>query len=289
MEMNKRQINPKGFTLIELLVVVAIIALLLSILMPALNQVKQQAAQIPCGANMRAIAQAFHLYQEENGGYLVSSLAWFTPREMENHAQSPYGPGKGRDWVACPINEHGTAFRGKDVATVEYEVNGIKAGKLWSYIGDEQAYHCPADKRALKTGLGYRSYSMVATILSDYPPLVTDAHSIEKMSEMKNPGSKYICVEETDEEWGWNAGSWVIDITGQKWYDPVAGWHTKGATLAFADGHVEKRKWQDKRTIDWLQNQPQKGGNASVRMINHILPTRNPDMDYMLQNIPFHR
>lgn len=286
--MKKRQVNPKAFTLIELLVVIAIIALLLAIVMPALNRVKQQAAQVPCGANMRAIAQAFHLYQEENGGYLVCSLAWFTPREMATNAMSN-GPGKGRDWVACPIDKDGAAKRGRTEATIEYELNGIKAGKIWPYLDQEDTYHCPADKRAVKTGLGYRSYSMVATILSDYPPLVTGAHAIEKMSQITAPGGKYICVEETDEEWGWNAGSWVIDITNKRWYDPVAGWHTEGATLAFADGHIEKRKWQDKRTNDWLQNQPQKGGNALGRVINHISPERNPDMDYMLQNIPYHR
>lgn len=48
----------KGFTLIELLVVIAIIALLMAIIIPALNIAKQQAQGIVCLANVRGLAQS---------------------------------------------------------------------------------------------------------------------------------------------------------------------------------------------------------------------------------------
>lgn len=275
-----------GFTLIELLVVIAIIALLLSIIIPALNKVKEQAAQIPCSANQRAISQAFYMYQEENSGYLVSAYAWWTPDEMKSFEQNNT-VSKGRDWVACPIDKYGFAQSDPGKATVEYEQNGIRAGKLWPYLENMDSYHCPADKRITKTKIGFRSYSMVGSILSEFPPYMTSENAIEKMTEITIPSAKYISVEETDTQFGWNAGSWVFDIPNRCWYDPVAGWHVQGMTLAFADGHVEKHKWQDSRTIEWLQNIPAKGGDTSDKAIDHFLPTRNLDMDYMLRGLPY--
>jgi prepilin-type N-terminal cleavage/methylation domain-containing protein len=63
----------KGFTLIELLVVVAIIALLISILLPSLGKAKKQAQAVACGSNIKQIALALRYYQDEYDGYLPSS------------------------------------------------------------------------------------------------------------------------------------------------------------------------------------------------------------------------
>ena len=58
-----------GFTLIELLVVIAIIALLMAILMPALQRVKHQAKAVACQSNLRQWGLYFSFYTEENNGY----------------------------------------------------------------------------------------------------------------------------------------------------------------------------------------------------------------------------
>lgn len=56
----------KGFTLIELLVVVAIIALLISILLPSLSRARELAKRAVCAANLRGIGQSMHIYANDN-------------------------------------------------------------------------------------------------------------------------------------------------------------------------------------------------------------------------------
>ena len=63
----------KGFTLIELLVVISIIALLLSILMPALTKVKEQAKAVVCSSNLRQMAVALEVYTAENENKSLST------------------------------------------------------------------------------------------------------------------------------------------------------------------------------------------------------------------------
>lgn len=60
----------KGFTLIELLVVISIIALLMAILLPALQRVRRQAKAVACQSNLRQWGTVLALYVEENRGHL---------------------------------------------------------------------------------------------------------------------------------------------------------------------------------------------------------------------------
>lgn len=64
----RNKLRSSGFTLIELLVVIAIIAMLMAILLPALQKGKQLAQRVACRSNLRQLSFAWNLYLEDNDG-----------------------------------------------------------------------------------------------------------------------------------------------------------------------------------------------------------------------------
>jgi prepilin-type N-terminal cleavage/methylation domain-containing protein/prepilin-type processing-associated H-X9-DG protein len=81
--------DQKGFTLVELLVVIAVIAVLMGILMPALNKARESGRKVVCQSNLRQIGMAHLLYAEDNRYKIVAAIHAET-REMWIATLEPY-------------------------------------------------------------------------------------------------------------------------------------------------------------------------------------------------------
>lgn len=241
----------KAFTLIELLVVVAIIALLLSIIVPALRKVKQQATGAVCLSNIRQLAVAWHTFATDNDGVIVNGHVPRDETQLGYNASNPY-------WIWFPQDAAGGSAGESAEVTLEYELNGIRKGLLFPYINAVDVYHCPGDKSKTMfanatnadTKPWWNSYSITGGMNGEeqYRSVPTMAVA-KKFSDITNPGGKVVFLENVDDR-GWLMGSWLMDHLNSRWVDPIAIWHKDRGTLGFADGHAEMHNWVDKSTVE---------------------------------------
>jgi prepilin-type N-terminal cleavage/methylation domain-containing protein len=297
--MRSVKIRSVGFTLIELLVVIAIIAILLSVLIPALNIAKQQATGAICLSNLGGMAKSYYIYAEDNNSNLIQGVV--TKINSADYAFDTVGRIWDRPWLVNPCNDAGN-YTDHD-STVEEKMNGIRRGSLYAYSQSEKLYHCPADKRSLTSvltrGKGpYVSYSIVFGLYGErtvtrFVLAGKNTWSLMRFNELKTPSSKVVFVEENyinqpgttgPMNVGFSPGSWMLWNGGNldSWWDPLAYSHNDRSTLGYTDGHAEKWKWYDERTVKFARNRLWNGTiDASYIQLN------NPDLQKLSREMPY--
>ena len=96
-----------AFTLVELLVVIGIIALLVSILLPALNKAREDAKRVRCLSNQRQLVMAWQMYASDNKGHFAGANTPTWPSRRPGGT----GPRQVTRWTASTTASSGPTSR----------------------------------------------------------------------------------------------------------------------------------------------------------------------------------
>jgi prepilin-type N-terminal cleavage/methylation domain-containing protein/prepilin-type processing-associated H-X9-DG protein len=139
-----------AFTLIELLVVIAIIAILIGLLLPAVQKVREAAARMTCSNNLKQLGVAIHNY-ESSYGTLPAAYTLLPTADPDPNAQFA-GPRKGLSLLAnlLPFMEQEPLYRQLDstrseFSTVNIPPGGPHSGANPAYSQVVRSYLCPSD------------------------------------------------------------------------------------------------------------------------------------------------
>jgi prepilin-type N-terminal cleavage/methylation domain-containing protein/prepilin-type processing-associated H-X9-DG protein len=240
----------RAFTLVEMLVVIAIIAIMVALLLPALSRAKEAAARAVCLSNLQQLTQCWKNYCYDNNGWMPYSMP--DPSTLQTpSANWPFAPSQVPQvpWIA------GASIGGGN------NLDGLKKGSLWRYTGGRTGvYHCPADYTWHLV-----SYAINAVLNGEtwWGPVQT------KIDRVKNPETVFVFAEENDYRYdrdivlGYNLGSLGtnmppipdLGVAGSThWVDYPGPWHSGGMCISFVDGHADYWKWVVPQTLTMRTN-----------------------------------
>ncbi len=216
-----------GFTLIEVLVVVAIIALLISILLPSLNSAREQARLVSCTSNIRQLTLAFQMYASEHRVFPGSSHDF------------------GMDWMG---------WHNRNKINPTLGGRSPEDGVIYKYMGKMQAaYTCPKDKApaVLPSNLStWFSYQYNCLLVMSKPETGAGAHypkadfdRTDHTYEMRPfdgvpilAESAYVQINSNPGATGSIEGRWLGNNGLTRRHNRVG--NDGMATLGFSDGHA---------------------------------------------------
>jgi prepilin-type N-terminal cleavage/methylation domain-containing protein/prepilin-type processing-associated H-X9-DG protein len=251
MIMNKRG----GFTLVELLVVIAIIALLMGVLLPALNRAREQGKRAVCLYYQRQLAGAWLMYADDNSDKIINGDAeeygWWNEPPCTAFAGACSSSGYHykekpwilKDWASPPCWPPGT------VLTIAQKKDQLKKGAFFRYVKDVRAYKCPranADETRSFSVVDHMNVTVIpASVLND-----TSVKLLKTRQEIKKAYERMIFVDDGGVE-GKTWGGWTVTFENSphRWWDPPSARHGDGTTFSFADGHAEYHKWLEPSTL----------------------------------------
>lgn len=236
----------RGFTLIELLVVIAIIAILASMILPALSKAKTKAQGIMCQSNGKQLMLAWNIYAGDNN----DKICWTAGLGALVSAVSPTKNYPQNQWCMGTM----------DAAPSWTNKVLVMDSLLYRYVNAIEVYRCPADKSSVRGGqmnpykiIGtprVRSMSMNAW-MNPLPGQEWGATPgltkyFRQISHITKPAETWVTIDENPASI--NDGWFVCDPARRQngaWVDIPATYHNNSGGISFADGHSEIKRWRD--------------------------------------------